>query len=131
MALIYTLINSEVQREMFRSLDRCLIHRTSSWQQSNYFRNYMNKLDNDRLCSVGYHARSAPVQYRHPSQLTGIVHYYRCTNQHKFSVSNPSRQDSLNAAAAIAQELSLFQSPPIHRPSLVNIQNNHLYVIQP
>ena len=91
----------------------------------------MNKLDNDRLCSVGYHARSVPVQYRQPSQLTGIVHYYRCTNQRKYSTSNPSRQDSLDTAAAIAQELSLFKAPPAHRPSLVNIQNNHLYVIQP
>lgn len=123
MALIYTLINSEVQREMFRSLDRCLVRRNTGWQQPDFFRNYMNKLDNERLYSLGYTPRSAPVQYRQPS--TGIVQYYRCTNQHKYSLSNQSRQDSINTAAAIAQELSLISPTNSNRQSIVNMQNNH------
>jgi hypothetical protein len=90
----------------------------------------MNKLDNERLYSVGYHVRSVPVRYRQQSQLTGIVQYYRCTNQHKYSLSNPSRQDSMNTAAAIAQELSLFNQTPGIRQPLVNIQNNHICFIQ-
>lgn len=117
MALIYTLINSEVQREMFQSLDRCLVRRHTRWQKPNFFRTYMSKLDNDRLYSLGYIPRSTPFK----SRPVGIVQYYRCTNQHKYSLSNPSRQDSMNTAAAIAQELSL---PNIHRQSI------HVCVIQ-
>ncbi|CAF4984338.1 unnamed protein product, partial [Rotaria magnacalcarata] len=30
-ALIYTLINAEVQREMFRSFDRCLMKNNTGW----------------------------------------------------------------------------------------------------
>ncbi|CAF4123352.1 unnamed protein product [Rotaria sp. Silwood2] len=126
-ALIYTLINAEVQREMFRSFDRCLMRNNTRWQKPNIFRNYMNKLDNDRLYSLGYPVRSIPVQYRQKSQLTGIIQYHRCTNHHKFSLSNPSRQDSINTATAIAQELSLLNSIPIHQQSLVNIQNSPVY----
>ncbi len=130
-ALIYTLINSEVQREMFRSLDRCLARNNNTgWQKPKFFRNYMNKLDNDRLYSVGYHGRSTPVQYRQQSQLTGIVQYYRCTNQHKYSLSNQSRRDSMNTAAAIAQELSLINQTPHSRQPLINVQNNHICFIQ-
>jgi hypothetical protein len=91
----------------------------------------MNKLDNERLYSLGYPLRSTPLQYRQQSQLPGIVQYYRCTNHHKYSLSNQSRQDSFNAAAAIAQELSLVNpTPNYHRPSFVNIQNNHICFIQ-
>ncbi len=116
---------------MFRSLDRCLVRRNTGWQQPIFFRNYMNKLDNERLYSLGYPPRSVPVQYRQQSQFTGIVQYYRCTNQHKYSLSNQSRQDSINTAAAIAQELSLVNpTPNHHRESIVNIQNNHMYFMQ-
>ena len=113
---------------MFRSLDRCLVRRHTGWRQPNFFRNYMNKLENERLYSLGYPARSIPVKYRQQSKLTGeIVQYYRCTNQHKYSLSNPSRQDSINTAAAIAQELSLNNLPfNSHRQSIINIQNNHM-----
>ncbi|CAF3345037.1 unnamed protein product [Rotaria socialis] len=127
-ALIYTLINAEVQREMFRSFDRCLMKNNTDWQQPNIFRNYMNKLENDRLYSLGYQVRSTPVQYRQQSQLTGIIKYHRCTNHHKFSLSNPSRQDSVNTPVAIGQELSLLNSTTTtHRPSIINIQNNPVY----
>jgi hypothetical protein len=130
-ALIYTLINSEVQREMFRSLDRCLARNNNTgWQKPKFFRNYMNKLDNERLYSLGYALRSTPVQIRQKTQSTGIVQYYRCTNQHKYSISNPSRHDSLNTSAAIAQELSLLNPTLNHRQSIVNIQHNSIYVIQ-
>ncbi|CAF1041975.1 unnamed protein product [Rotaria sordida] len=126
-ALIYTLINAEVQREMFRSFDRCLTRNNTRWQQPYLFRNYMNKLDNDRLYSLGYPVRSTPVQYRQKSQLTGVIQYHRCTNQHKFSLSNPSQQNSINTATAIAKELSLLNSTATRRQSLVNIQNNPVY----
>lgn len=112
---------------MFRSLDRCLMKHNTQWPQSNVFRNYMNKLDNDRLYSLGYPVRSAPVQYRKQSQVTGIIQYYRCTNHHKFSLSNQSRQDSINVANAIAQELVIVNLSPAHRQSLVNIHPNHVY----
>ncbi|CAF0872376.1 unnamed protein product [Adineta ricciae] len=129
-ALIYTLINSEVQREMFRSFDRCLVRNNTGWQKPQFFRNYMSKLDNERLCSLGYGVRSTPVQYRQKSQLVGTVRYYRCTNQHKYSLSNPSRQDSFSTAAAIAQELSLVNPTLNHRQSLVNVQNNPICSVQ-
>ncbi|CAF1315023.1 unnamed protein product [Adineta steineri] len=129
-ALIYTLINSEVQREMFRSLDRCLVRNSTGWHKPKFFRNYMNRLDNERLCSLGYPAGSIPVQYRPKTRLTGTVQYYHCTNQHKYSLSNPSRQDSLNTAAAIAQELSLLNPTPNRRQSLLNIQNNPICFMQ-
>jgi hypothetical protein len=109
---------------MIRSLDRSLMRNNTGWQQPNFFRNYMNKLDNERLYSMGYPIRSVPVQYRQPSQFTGMVQYYRCTNQHKYSLSNQSRQDSVTNAAAIAQELSLLTPTPTHRQSIVNIQIN-------
>ncbi|CAF4484157.1 unnamed protein product, partial [Rotaria magnacalcarata] len=76
----------------------------TGWQQPNIFRNYMNKLESDRLYSLGYQVRSTPVQYRQQSQLTGIIKYHRCTNHHKFSLSNPSRQDSVNTPVAVGQE---------------------------
>ena len=115
---------------MFRSLDRCLMSNDARWQQPNFFRNYMNKLDNERLYSLGYPRRSIPVKYRQQSQFTGMVQYYRCTNQHKYSVSNPSRQDSIVTAAAIAQELALLNLTPNHRQSIVNVQNNPICFIQ-
>jgi hypothetical protein len=102
----------------------------NGWQQPNFFRNYMNKLDNERLYSLGYAVRSVPLQYRQQSQCTGIVQYYRCTNQHKYSLSNQSRQDSIKNAAAIAQELSLLNPTPPHRQSIVNIQNNPIGFMQ-
>ena len=109
-ALIYTLVNSEVQREILRSFDRCLMRHHGGWQQPNFFRHYMSKLENDRLYSLGYQARSmpTPIRYRPTTHFTGIVQYYRCTNQHKYSVSNPSRKDSTKTAAALAQELALM-----------------------
>ena len=107
-ALIYTLINSEVQSEIFRSLDRCFMQNNAGWQQPNFFRNYMNKLDRERLYSLGYQARSTPVKYRPQIHTNGVVQYYRCTNQHKYSLSNPSRQDSIRTAASLAQELALL-----------------------
>jgi hypothetical protein len=105
---------------MFRSLDRCLMRRNTGWHQRSIFRSYINKLDNERLYSLGYRARSAPVRYRQQSQFPVIVHYYRCTNQHKYSISNQSRQDSMNTAAAIAQELSLLNPTQNHRQLVVN-----------
>lgn len=112
---------------MFRSFDRCLTKNNAGWRQPNIIRNYMNKLDNDRLYSLGYQVRSTPVQYRQQSKLTGIIQYHRCTNQHKFSLSNPSRQDSVNTATAIAQELSMVNPPLVQRQSIVNIQSNPVY----
>jgi hypothetical protein len=64
-ALIYTLINSDVQRELFRSIDRWLMRHHSSWQPPTYFRTYIMKLDNQRLYSCAYQTRSTiPIQYR-------------------------------------------------------------------
>ena len=123
-ALIYTLINSEVQREIFRSFDRWMMRHNTRWQKPNFFYNYINKLDNDRLYSLGYQVRAAPVRYRQAPQFIGIVQYYRCTNRHKCSVSNPSRQDSLTTAAAIAQELSLLNPTQVRRQSVVTLQNS-------
>ncbi|CAF1612232.1 unnamed protein product, partial [Didymodactylos carnosus] len=64
-ALIYTLINSEVQREICRSVDRFLVHHTPDWQQPTYFRNYINKLDDERIYSLGYQLNNhnRPQQY--------------------------------------------------------------------
>ncbi|CAF0817501.1 unnamed protein product [Rotaria sp. Silwood1] len=64
-ALIYTILNSEVQREIFRSLDRCLLRHSSSWEQPNYFHNYINKLENEGFDYLRQQKRlSMPVHYR-------------------------------------------------------------------
>ncbi|CAF3965248.1 unnamed protein product [Rotaria sp. Silwood2] len=63
-ALIYTILNSEVQRETLRSLDRYLMCHCSSWEQPSYFHNYINKLDDTDLNYLGNQRRlSMPVQY--------------------------------------------------------------------
>ena len=102
------------------------------WQQPNFFRHYMSKLENDRLYSLGYQARSipTPIRYRPQTQFTGIVQYYRCTNQHRYSVSNPSRQDSMKTAAALAQELALMNPTATNiRSSIVNLSTNNGNVV--
>ncbi|CAF1001710.1 unnamed protein product, partial [Didymodactylos carnosus] len=63
-ALIYTLINSEVQREICRSVDRFLLYHTPNWQQAAYFRNYINKFDDERIYSFGYQL----TNYNRPQQ---------------------------------------------------------------
>jgi hypothetical protein len=100
-ALIYTIINSEVQREILRSLERCLMRHFSSWQQPNFLRTYINKLDDERLYSVGYHARpSTAVQYR-PTHPSILIQHYRCTNRGRYSVSTQSQGDSICATNAV------------------------------
>jgi len=83
----------------------------SSWQQPNFLRNYINKLEDERLYSVGYQIRlSIPVQYRQtPSDL--FIQHYHCTNRDRYSLSNHSRNDSINGPT---QELTLFNSTENH-----------------
>lgn len=103
-ALIYTLINTEVQREILRSLDRCLLRYNSSWQQPNFLHNYINKLDDERSYSVSHQTRtSIPIQYRQ-SQANILRQNYRNT----FSLS---RNDSID--------------PPIQELTVLNPIENH------
>ena len=92
-ALIYTIINAEVQREVLRSIDRCLTRRYSSWQQPNFIHNYLSKLENERLYSFGsYHTRSSltPVHYR-SRQSSNLIQLNRCIIPERHSLS-PSDQ---------------------------------------
>ncbi|CAF1257690.1 unnamed protein product [Rotaria magnacalcarata] len=56
-ALIYTVVNCEVQREILRNIDRCLMRHCPSWEQPNLFRDYINKLEDVRLYSIDYQKR--------------------------------------------------------------------------
>jgi hypothetical protein len=85
----------------------------SSWQHPNMFRNYINKLDDERLYSLGYQTRSSiPVQYR-PKQSSIVIQHYRCTNRGRYSLSSQSRRDS--ACATAAQKLPFLNSTQNHR----------------
>ena len=107
MALIYTLINTEVQREILRSFDRCLTRHYSSWEQPNFLRRYLSQLEDERSYSVGYQTRlSTPVQYRQ-TQANLLAEHYRCVHRERFSLSNHSREDSFNGPT---QELNLLNS---------------------
>ncbi|CAF3729645.1 unnamed protein product [Rotaria sordida] len=82
-ASIYTILNSEVQREILRSLDRCLMRHYSSWEQPNYFHNYINKLEDKRLNYLGNQKRvSMPVQYRQ-TESDILVQHNRLTRKNK------------------------------------------------
>ncbi len=109
-ALIYTIINSEVQREILRSLDRCLTRHYSSWEQPNCLRQYINRLDDERSYSISYQQRlSIPLQARQ-TQSSLLTQHYHCTNRERYSLSNHSREDSINAPV---QELTLLNSTEI------------------
>ncbi|CAF4518713.1 unnamed protein product, partial [Rotaria magnacalcarata] len=56
-ALIYTVVNCEVQREILRNIDRCLMRHCPSWEQPNLLRDYINKLEDVRLYSIDYQKR--------------------------------------------------------------------------
>jgi hypothetical protein len=101
------LINTEVQREILRSFDRCLTRHYTAWEQPNFLRNYLSKLEDERSYSVGYQTRlSIPVQYRQ-TQLNILNEHYQCTNRERDSLSNHSGEDSFNGPI---QELTLFNS---------------------
>jgi hypothetical protein len=87
----------------------------TAWQQPNCLRDYINKLDDQRLYSVGYQRRSSPiVQYR-PAQSSILIKQYRCTNRERCSVSNLSRQDSSSVPNAPGQQLPLLESVEKHQ----------------
>ncbi|UJR28308.1 hypothetical protein I4U23_009553 [Adineta vaga] len=94
-ALIYTLINAEVQREVLRSIDRCLSQRYSSWQQPNFIRIYINKLENERLYSLGsYQTRSiGTAQYR-PRHSSILLQQNENVNEERRSLNHSIRQHS-------------------------------------
>lgn len=58
-ALIYTLINGEVQREIFLSLNRWLLRNEVSCRSARSFRNYMNSIDNERFEWCPYRTRNS------------------------------------------------------------------------
>ena len=95
--MIYTLINSEVQREMLRSLDRCLTQHYSSWEQPLFFRRYLDRLENERSYSVGYQTRVSMPTLNRQIHLKLLAEKYGNTEQQRFSLSNISREDSNSA----------------------------------
>ena len=71
-AMIYTFLNGEVQRELFRSIDRWLIGHYATWQPPRYLRDYIHKLDNEHFHSWPY---SIPSSSR--------VNSLRSSNDHR------------------------------------------------
>jgi len=110
-ALIYTIINSEVQHEILRSIDRYLTRHYSSWEQPNRFRNYINKLDDERLYSFGgYQTRlSIPMQYL-PIQSSHLLQQDRSIHQDGYCLNDQSQQDSICTTNAAGQELTRLNS---------------------
>lgn len=92
---------------MLRSLDRCLTRHYSSWEAPLFFRQYMNKLEDERSYSVGYQTKvSMPTSTRHV-HLKLLAEHYRNNQQQRFSLSNISREDSNSAQI---QELTFLNS---------------------
>ena len=100
-ALIYTLVNSEVQNEISRSMNQCLLKKNARCEQGKFFRNYTDQLDNQYLYSFRCQVRSTSVQYRQRSPLIRIKQYHHSTCQHKSNSNNQNHQDSINAANTI------------------------------
>ena len=87
----------------------------TAWQRPNCLREYINKLDDQCLYSVGYQRRSsATVQYR-PAQSSILIKHNRCRNRERYSVSNLSRQDSSSVPNATGQQLPLLESLEKHQ----------------
>ena len=106
-ALIYTLVNCEVQRELFRSTDRWLLQHRSSWRQPKFFRNYMNKLDNERLYSCGYRTRtSLPIQ-SYSARSSGVFPPSRYASHYRSSLDHQNCQALMNPRNSATPDLSL------------------------
>ncbi|CAF0752214.1 unnamed protein product [Adineta steineri] len=94
-ALVYTIVNSEVQREVLRSFQRCLIRHDSSWEESGILRNYINKLENERLYSLGSHRSKSSIPGQYRPRLSSNFTQNPFTNRDRNNSSTPNQRDSL------------------------------------
>lgn len=58
-AVIYTVVNGEVRRELLRSMDRYLLRHYPLWNQPKMYRYYMSKMATSQFYSLDYSERLA------------------------------------------------------------------------
>ena len=111
-ALIYTIFNSEVQREVLRSFNRCLAKHYPTWEQPKLLRNLMNNIENEHLNSFNNHGRvPTPEQYRR-TQSNLSIQTPRCGNRDRYSFSTLSGEDSIHGPQ---QELNSLNKKKNHK----------------
>lgn len=92
---------------MLRSFDRCLTQHYSAWEQPQFLRRYLNKLENERSYSVGYQTRLSTPAPNRQVHLKLLTENYVNNQLARYSLSNISREDSNNAPI---QELTFLNS---------------------